>query len=254
MAQTLLDVVQGILSKIDSDTVNDIADTVEADQVADIVKQTYLDIIDEYQLPGQRVLTTLEAVGDIERPNLLMIPKDTQVLMSWQYDARERDGDPLRYIAMEYKLPNEFLKIVNMRNSNDTINYKVVHVTPNLPIIVDIRSAPRYWTSFDDETIVTDNVNLAVDATLQAAKTQAWMEKRWVFRKESNFVISLPQNLGSLLYRTAEGEAYAVFKQSVNPKLEQKERRLRIRAQRNKHRTQQYENNTMNGGPNYGRS
>jgi hypothetical protein len=80
------------------------------------------------------------------------------------------------------------------------------------------------------------------------------MEKRWVFTKESDFVVNLPQNLGSLLYRTAEGEAYAVYKQSVNPKLEQKERRLRIRAQRNKHRTQQFENNTMNGGPNYGRS
>jgi hypothetical protein len=254
MSQTLLDVVQGILSKIDSDAVNDIGDTVESDQIADIVKQTYYDIIDEYELPGQRVLGTLEGLGDIERPNLLQIPEDTQALLNWQYDARLNDQDPLRYIPMEYRLPVDFLKTVNQRNSLDTVTYKVVQVNPDVKIIVDITAAPRYWTSFDDRIIVTDNVDLTIDTTLQASKTQAWMEKRWVFHKESDFVINLPQNLESLLYRTAENEAYAVYKQSVNPKLEQKERRLRIRAQRNKHRTQQYQNNTMNGGPNYGRS
>jgi hypothetical protein len=254
MAQTLLDVVQGILSKLDSDAVNSISDTVESDQVADIVKQTYYDIIDEYQLPGQRVLTTLEGVSDPSRPNTLKIPENTQALLSWKYDTREADGDPLRYVELKYKTPKDFLTTINYRNSNDTSTYSVVEVSPGVRMVVDIRSAPACWTSFDDETIVTDNVNLAVDATLQSSKTQAWLEKRWVFHKEDAFVITLPENLGSLLYRTAENEAYAVYKQVVNPKLEQKERRLRIRAQRNKHRTQQFENNTMNGAPNYGRS
>jgi hypothetical protein len=254
MAQTLLDIVQGILSKLDSDTVNDIGDTVESDQVADIVKQTYYDIIDEFQLPGQRVLTTLESIGDLTRPNLLRVPANTQSLISWQYDARESPTDPLRYIPMEYRLPMDFLKSINYRNSLDTESNMVVQVNPNVNMVVDIRSAPKYWTSFDDDIIVTDNIDLAVDATLQSAKTQAWIEQRMTFVKDSDFVIELPENLGSLLYRTAENEAYSVFKQTVNPKLEQKERRLRIRAERNKHRTQQYENNTMNGGPNYGRS
>jgi hypothetical protein len=253
MARTLLDIVQGILSKLDSDTVNSISDTVEADQIADIVKQTYYDIIDEYQLPGQRVISNLEGLSNLTKPNVLKIPDNTQALLTWQYDVRENDQDALRYSPVEYMQPSAFLKMVNQRDSADTDHYLVVEVATNVPIIVDITCGPRYWTSFDDVHIVTDNVNQQVDSTLQASKTQAWIERRAAFLKEDDFVVALPQNLESLLYRTAEGEAYAVFKQAVNPKLEQKERHLRIRAQRHKHRTQQTENNTIFGSPNYGR-
>jgi hypothetical protein len=253
MARTLLDIVQGILSKLDSDAVNSIGDTVEADQVADLVRQTYYDIIDEYQLPGNRVIGNLESVSDTTRPNLLKLPDDIQALLHWQYDMREGLSDTPRYAPIEYKMPADFLMYVNQRDAADTETYVVVEVTPNVPVTVDKRFGPKYWTSFDDKHVVTDNYCAAVDVTLQGAKSQAWVEKRFIFTKEDDFVIVLPQNLESLLYRTAENEAYAVFKQALNPKLEEKEKHLRIRAQRNKHRTQQYENNFMNEAPNYGR-
>jgi hypothetical protein len=254
MSRTLLDVVQGILSKLDSDTVNSISDTVEADQIADLVRQTYFDIIDEYQLPGQRQLCNLEALSTTAKPNMLKLPENTQSLIHWQYDVREADQDPLRYVEIDYMAPADFLRMTNQRNSLDTTNYQVVEVAVNVPIIVDITCGPRHWTTFDDNYIVTDNVNKQLEATLQASKTQALIEKRLPFTKADDFVFNLPQNLESLLYRTAENEAYAIYKQAVNPKLEQKEDRLRVRAQRNRHRTQQHENNTIFGSPNYGRN
>lgn len=253
MSRTLLDIVQSILSTLDSDTVNSISDTVESDQVADIVKQCYYDIIDEYQLPGSRVITNLEAVSDVNRPNMLKIPDDTQSLLHWQYDGRMVDSDPLRYGPVEYKPSELFLNYVNQRNSLETDRYVVVYVEPTLPIITDKTLHPRYWTSFDDKYIVTDNFCIDVDASLQASKTQAWVEKRHIFVKADSHIPNLPDNLQSILYRTAENTAYALNKQTVNPKLEQKEARLRIRTQRNKHRSQQYENNFMNGAPDYGR-
>jgi len=252
MSTTLLDVVQDILSTLDSDLVSSIGDTVEADQIADIVKKVYRDIIDEYQLPAQRVITTLESVSDTSRPNLLKLPDDAQALLQWNYDHRLEDTDPIRYSPVEYLSPYNFLRITNQRNVSEE-GFEVVYVETGTPIIVDTRYGPKYWTSFDDKYIVTDAIDLHVDATLQASKTQAWIEKRWVFHKLDSFVINLPENLIALLQRTAENEAYALYKQTVNPKLEQKESRLRIRAQRNKHRTQQYENNLLNGAPNYGR-
>lgn len=253
MARTLLDIVQGILSTLDSDTVSSISDTVEADQIADVVKETYFDIIDEYQLPGQRVLGTLEGVSDILRPNLLKLPDNTQSLLHWEYDCRLITEDPLTYVPVTYLPPPDFLSVVNRRDSKDTEKYLTVYVTSNVPVLVDITTNPRYWTSFDDAYIVTDNVNKVVDATLQSSKTQAWFEKRYIFVKEDLFVPVLPQNLESVLYRTAENLAYALNKQMVNPKLEQREQRLRIRTQRNKYRSQQTENNFLHGSPNYGR-
>lgn len=252
MARTVLDIVQSILSTLDSDQVSSIGDTVEADQIADIVRKTYFDIIDEYQLPGQRVITNLEGLSDQTRPNVLKLPDDTQALLHWQYDEREHPTDDPRYKPVEYRPPYEFLRMTNARNASDDDN-DIVYVEPGTPVIVSTKIGPTFWTSFDDKIIVTDSFNSDVDATLQASKTQAWLEKRWVFAKQDDFVINLPSNLESLLYRTAENEAYALFKQTVNPKLEQKEARLRIRAQRHKHRTQQYENNLLNGAPNYGR-
>lgn len=253
MAMTLLDMVQGILSTLDSDTVSSIGDTVEADQVADIVKKAYFDVIDEYQLPCQRVITNLEGLSDTTKPNLLKLPNDTQALLHWQYDVRETILDDPRYKPVEYLNPQRFLELTNARNASDD-DKDIVYVEIGTPVIIDTITGPSFWTSFDDKIIVTDSVNLDVDITLQASKTQAWIEKRWIFTKEDDFLFNLPSNLESLLYRTAENEAYALFKQVVNPKLEQKEARLRIRAQRNKHRTQQYENNIMNGAPNYGRN
>ena len=41
MKMTLLDITQSILSAMDSDYANSIGDTVEAEQVATIVKETY---------------------------------------------------------------------------------------------------------------------------------------------------------------------------------------------------------------------
>jgi hypothetical protein len=251
--QTLLDVVQGILNKLDSDAVSSIGDTVEADQIADLVRQVYFDIIDEYSLPGQRILTTLEGLSDLTKPNVLKIPDNTSSLLTFEYDTRLTSEDAIRYTPVCYMLPAEFLRMVNQRNSNDTDRFLVVNVVPNVSIITDVTQAPQKWTSFNDEHIVTDSYNAAIESTLQSSKTQVWVEKRHAFEKTDGFVFHLPQNLQSLFYRTAENEAYAIAKQVVNPKLEQKESRLRIRAQRNKHRDTQFGNNTMVGSPNYGR-
>lgn len=51
MKQTLLEMVQLILSSIDGEEVNSIDDTVEANQVALIVKSVYYDMLSDISLP-----------------------------------------------------------------------------------------------------------------------------------------------------------------------------------------------------------
>ena len=56
---TLLDIVQRTLSSMDSDAVDSYTDTVESEEVAYIVRDTYYDMITNLQVPEHRKLVTL---------------------------------------------------------------------------------------------------------------------------------------------------------------------------------------------------
>jgi len=74
MRLTLLDYVQLILSSLDSDEVNSISDTTESAQIANIVKQTYYNIIARTHLPEHKQLLQLEPSINPAQPVLMYIP------------------------------------------------------------------------------------------------------------------------------------------------------------------------------------
>ena len=252
MTKTLLEMTQDILSTLDSDPVNSISDTYESLQVATLIKTTYEDIVTEYGLPTNNKLTYLEGVGDTNRPTHLKIPDNVKALHWWKYDKRLDISDALMYTDIIYKDPKDFIDYCNNRDSLDTSNYQTIVLESNVKVVVHKMSHPYIWTTFDNKYVVCDAFNSDVDATLQQSKTQAFLEYGPVFTFVDAFIPDLPENLSSLLYRTAENTAYALYKQTVNPKLEQKEKRLRIRAQRNKIRVDEQQTNSR-GRPDYGR-
>lgn len=87
--RTLLDMVQGILSKMDSDEVNSISDTVESLQVANIIRDCYFDLIEEYDLPAHGNIITLDPFASSSYPNRLRIPENTSSI-DWINYAIER--------------------------------------------------------------------------------------------------------------------------------------------------------------------
>lgn len=74
MKLTLLQMTQSILSSLGSDEVNSISDTAESLQVADIIKQTYLNMLGRFDLPQHNQLFQLTASGDPTRPVLMTMP------------------------------------------------------------------------------------------------------------------------------------------------------------------------------------
>jgi hypothetical protein len=70
-----------------------------------------------------------------------------------------------------------------------------------------------------------------------------------VFTVTDAFIPDLPENLFNMLYTMSLGRAFANQRQTVNPKIEKQESRVRIRGQRNKWR----EARMINEGPDYGR-
>ena len=73
---TLLEMVQDIMSDMDSDEVNSINDSQEATQVAQLIKSTYYNIIDGRDMPFLYELFQLEALGDSSKPSHMRLPED----------------------------------------------------------------------------------------------------------------------------------------------------------------------------------
>jgi hypothetical protein len=74
MKMTLLDMTQSILSSMGSDQVNSIGDTVESQQVADILKQTYFNMLGRYDLPEHNRIIQLDPSNDATKPTLMFRP------------------------------------------------------------------------------------------------------------------------------------------------------------------------------------
>ena len=221
MKQTLLEIVQDILNDMDADEVNSISDTVEATQVAQIVKTCYYEMLSNRNWPHMRKLIQLEASGTTTKPNYLQVPENIKEIEMIRYQGQKIDDANIRYKDLKYKYPDEFLAITSQRNSS---NSNVQSVTDfggsTLFILTDV--APTYWTSFDDKYVVTDSYDSAQDDTLKKSKTQtlAYVYPDW--EMEDDFVPDFPAEAFSALTEEAKSTAFNSVKQLVNQKAEQK--------------------------------
>lgn len=224
MKLTLLDMVQRILNDMDSDEVNSIDDTVEAQQVASIIRDCYLEMTSNRNWPHLRKLITLDGLGDSSRPNYLIIPENVKQLESFKYEKHKDGETKINFQDVKYKEPDEFLRIISQRNS-DNDNVKVVTDFSGVKLLILNDKAPEYWTSFDDKYIVTDSFDKMVESTHQTSKTQclAFYNPGWSHTNDS--IPDLPSEAFSALLEESKSNAFLVIKQMANQKAEQKSAR-----------------------------
>jgi hypothetical protein len=109
--QTLLELVQDVLSAIDGDEVNSVSDTIEATQIAGLFKRSYYDLITEQDLPVNGVLRALEGVADPDRPTHMRIPENVESIEWIKYNIKIDNADDNVYLDMAYKTPAEFVTL-----------------------------------------------------------------------------------------------------------------------------------------------
>lgn len=219
--RSLLEIVQEILSEMDSDEVNSISDTVEAQQVAQIVKTCYYEMLANRNWPHLRKITQLEASGELTKPNYLKLPESLKELSFFKYETQKSGETRTQLTDVVYKQPDEFLYMVSQRNSDNT-NVRTVVDFSGSKILVLNDSAPKYWTSFDDVYLVTDAYDATVDDTLKKSKTQclAYITPAWI--DENTFVPDLPIDAFPALIEESKSTAFFALKQMANQKSEQK--------------------------------
>lgn len=169
--KTLLQITQDILSDMNGDSVNTITDTEEAEQVARIVISVFDNIVAKEKWNIHRTGITLTASGDNDFPTHMTLPSNVKELISVLYDTRKNGVNQKQYTEMKWKEPDDFLRLLNSRDSTAPSTQTV---TDPSGVVMLIRNdkAPEYFTSIDDETLIFDSFDSDVDTTLQTNKTQ----------------------------------------------------------------------------------
>jgi len=210
---SLLDMTQNILSALDSDPVSSIDETVEAVQVAELVKEAYFELLSQRDWPFLFQLAPLQAVGDTNNPTKMKIP-DTWNKVKWvKYNKKE----------VTWVDPQTFNDII----SNRVVQAGVINANGYV-----INQDPQYWTSYDDQFLIFDGYNSSVDTTLQASKSSAYGTQQASWSHTDNFIPAIPEKFFPTLLAEAKSQAFVNLKQQSNAREERKATRGRM-AMRN---------------------
>ena len=220
MKMTLLEIVQDILNDLDSDNVNSIGDTVESEQVAQIVKSTYFAIISNRNWPHTAKTISLTASGNPAYPTHMKLDDKVKELLFINYNKAKVNDTRRLYDAVRWREPDEFLRITNNRNSDQDV-IDIIQDYTGVELLIRNDQPPSYCTSFDDNYIVFDSYDKAVDDTLQESKVQAqgYVYPTWEMLDE--FIPALPDEAFTLLLEEAKSRASLKLKQTQDIKAEQ---------------------------------
>jgi hypothetical protein len=237
MKMTLLEIVQDILSDMDSDEVNSINDTLEAQQVMRIIRTTYDEIIGSRYWPHLQKLKQLEGLADTDKPTHMKIPEMVQYVEWIKYNKKDSSNTDEQLVPVRYLSPIEFLSIVHARTSSagniDIVYDDGVDVGP---LLIKNDEHPSYWTTFDDEYVVFDSYDSATNTTLPSSKTLCQVYEESIFTFSDTFIPDLPHKVFPYLISESKSVAFNSIGQAPNAKEEQRSRRQRTFLARDKRR------------------
>lgn len=217
---TLLEICQDILNDLNADGVNSIDDTIESQQVAQIVKSTYFALMHVRNWKGNQQLLNLIASGDDALPTHVTLPENLSELSFINYDCHLESDTRKVYRNVRYVYPDEFLRRQNQYD--DTVDYiDVIQDPSGVELLIRNDMPPTYWTSFDDKVIVFDSYNKDVEDTIQSSKIQAmgFVTPTWL--PEDDFIPVLPEEAFTLLLEEAKSRASIKLNQTADQKAEQ---------------------------------
>jgi hypothetical protein len=229
MKTTLLEIVQSILSDMDSEDVNSISDTIEAQQIASVVEDTYYNIIAARNIPEHEKLLALTSLSSSARPTHFTYPERLKSVKRIDYNVSANSTKDYKEIF--FVTPDVFL------DRMDENGLRVGTVADGIDLFVANDRAPSYYTSFDDEHIIFDAYDADVEAHLSSAKTRVFGSLYPTFTIADTFVPDLDLTMMPLLLAEAKSTCFSLFKGGSDPKVEQSARRLKSYVQNDMHKS-----------------
>lgn len=216
--------VQDIHNDLDLDEINSINDTVESMQVAQIIKTTYFAMMSNRNWPHLRQTISLVPSHNLARPTHMSVPDNIKELSFINYNCHRKGETRLRYKAIKWQEPDEFLRRQNTLNTDDTTTLAVLDPT-GVHLQIKNNKAPEFFTSFDDNTLVFDSFDDSVESTLQESKVQAMAYLMPTWSMTDEFIPDLPSEAFIALLEEAKSKAAYKLKQQADEKAEQESTR-----------------------------
>lgn len=238
MRYSLLELVQRILESMDSDEVNNISDTTESLQVANIIKECYFEIISELQPKEVEGLFHLDASTDNTKPTLMYLPSNVTSIDVLKYNVGDTVTDT-NFRDIPYMELDCFLDYMNGLNTNENWVDSQVITIRGQDFNVKYRNDqhPTAWTSPDDRIILFDSYDADVETTLTSSRTYGIGAMIPTFSMVDTYIPDLDPRQFQLLLNAAKAQAFIEIKQTANEKAERKERRHRILGYKTKDQT-----------------
>lgn len=248
---TVLQIVQKILSDADADLVNGITDTVESVQCADIVKDVFDQLVEQYDLSLHNTLVKLTATGS-STPTIMQRPEGFHDIQWVQYDARDTVAvtDP-RYQDIAYCAPELFIARTRQRTLSDSTVEAMTLPDSGHTILIKNNKVPTYYSVLDGyDDLVFDSYTTTLETNLLQSKSLAYGTQQPTLTLLDATVPNLPQYLMVLLRREVRATYFDLYKDGITSEVDRTRRRAEVRAQRMRRIIRNQDNDN---GPNYGR-
>jgi len=169
MNRTLLYTVQRVLEKLDLDVANSINDSQDSILIAREAEDTFYDLVSRNEWPQRYDLINVESVGDTGNPSSLKLPVNVLNIEFLRYDVTESGETDTTYKELTQLSTQDFLDKIYSRKSSETnvttASYK------GIPLYIYNDQAPEYFTVFDNNYLVLDAFDSAIETTVQGVKS-----------------------------------------------------------------------------------
>lgn len=285
MKYTVLKMTQDILSAMDSDEVNSIGDTIEAQQVVTIIENCYNDLVSDVELPDQYDIFQLDPSLDNTRPVTMYIPQAYENTSWIKYNKQKSSSsvvvdnnswtspdnitihfgtqeatfssvgpsagsDYIQWKDIVFLTREKFLDEISVLRSDQT--NVTTYYENGVPLLCRNDKHPEIWTILDNRKIIFDSYDSVEETTLESNNTMCYGKRALSFQTLDTWVIPLDDKYTSYLFNDAKATAFVELKQTTNPKAEQKARLAKIKTQRIKWAAP-YPDEPLNRTPDYGR-
>ena len=248
--ETLLEIVQDILSDADGDEVISISSTIESDQCARVVRTCFNNIVDGTDIAHPRTIKQLEATNT-STPAMMTRPEGFHEIEWIKYDSKITAGGDQDYKEIDYMDPKRFIEYTSSRTLSDS-EVEAMALDSGHSILIRNDHAPRYWTILENyDNIVFDAYDSNLDANLQASKSLAYGAQKPTLSLTDLAIPDLPKNLFNRLKNDARALYFDLYKDGITPEIDRLRRRSEVRTQRHRHVTKLAERAQTR--PDYGR-